>query len=200
MSATGIAVLLKFGLLESLQNYIKSVYYSNYPMTLYFQVQFLKIKCTDNANSAIKNELKRERKKKVSFPKYHHGPEKKCKELEIDIIEIHSQEESIEKGNIRKILNNKKNVKKRDVRKILSQRKNMKKGNIGKILNKKQYMKKIYIWTIPDEEKNLKKTNARKIPNQKENVKKKKYGENPEPKRGYEKNIYMDKPRQKRKY
>ena len=40
MSATGIAVLLKFGLSESLQNYIELVYYSNYPMTLYFQYNF----------------------------------------------------------------------------------------------------------------------------------------------------------------
>ena len=37
MSATGTAVLLKFDLLQSLENYIKSVY-SNYPTTLYFQV------------------------------------------------------------------------------------------------------------------------------------------------------------------
>ena len=65
MSATGTTVLLKFDSLRSLENYIKSVYYSNYPMTLYFQVQFLKIKCTDNADSAIKNELKSERKKSI---------------------------------------------------------------------------------------------------------------------------------------
>ena len=34
MSVTGAAVLLKFNLLQSLGNYIKSVYYSNFPMTL----------------------------------------------------------------------------------------------------------------------------------------------------------------------
>ena len=39
MSATGTAVLLKFDSLQSLQNYIKLVYYSSYPnLTLYFQI------------------------------------------------------------------------------------------------------------------------------------------------------------------
>ena len=59
MSVTGTAVLLKFDSLQSLENYIKSVYFSNYPMTLYFQVQFLKLKCTDNAKSTINNALKK---------------------------------------------------------------------------------------------------------------------------------------------
>ena len=45
MSATGGAVLLKF----DLENYIKSLYYSNYPIICYFGVQFLKLKCTSNA-------------------------------------------------------------------------------------------------------------------------------------------------------
>ena len=67
MSATGTAVLLKFDYLKYnlivLGNYIRLVYYSNFPMTLYFQVQFLKLKCTDNAKIKIKNALKSERKK-----------------------------------------------------------------------------------------------------------------------------------------
>ena len=50
-------------------------------MPLYFQVQFLKLECTDNAKSTIKNALKSERKKKVSSLKHHQGPGKKCKEL-----------------------------------------------------------------------------------------------------------------------
>ena len=79
MSATGTAVLLKFDFLQSLENYTKSVYYSNYSMTLYFQVQFLKLKCTENAKSIIKNALKSERKKKVSSMKYHQGPEKNAR-------------------------------------------------------------------------------------------------------------------------
>ena len=68
MSATSTAVLLKFcyNLLQSLENCIKSIYYSNYPMIIYFQVQFLKLKCTENTKSTIKSVLKSKRKKKVS--------------------------------------------------------------------------------------------------------------------------------------
>ena len=47
-------------------NAITSVCYSIYPMTLYFQVQFLKLKRTENIKSLIKSALKSERKKKVS--------------------------------------------------------------------------------------------------------------------------------------
>ena len=36
-------------------------------MTLYFQVHFLKLKCTENTKKIINSELKNERKKK-----YHH--------------------------------------------------------------------------------------------------------------------------------
>ena len=69
MLATGTAVLLTFDSLQSLENHIKAVYYSNYRMTLYFQVQFLKLKCADNAKSKIKNPLKSERKKKKDITK-----------------------------------------------------------------------------------------------------------------------------------
>ena len=64
ISATGTAVLLNFDSLQPLENYIKIVYYSNYPTTLYIQVQFLKLKCTDNTKSAIKSALKSEKKQK----------------------------------------------------------------------------------------------------------------------------------------
>ena len=69
MSATGTAVLLKFDSLQSLKNYIKSVYFSNYPMTLWIQVQFLKLNYTDNTKITIKNALKSKIKKKVSSRK-----------------------------------------------------------------------------------------------------------------------------------
>ena len=36
-------------------------------MTLYFQVQFLKLKLTENIKSTIKSALKSERKKKISL-------------------------------------------------------------------------------------------------------------------------------------
>ena len=47
-------------------------------MTLYFQVQFLQLKCIEYAKSTIKNELKSERKKKVLslIKKYHQELEK----------------------------------------------------------------------------------------------------------------------------
>ena len=41
-------------------------------MTLYFQVQFLKLKYTENAKTTIRNALKIERKKKVSSLKIHY--------------------------------------------------------------------------------------------------------------------------------
>ena len=66
ISATGTAVLLKFDLLQSLENYKKSVYYWTYPMILSFQEQFLKLKRTENTKSLVKSAFKSERKKKVS--------------------------------------------------------------------------------------------------------------------------------------
>ena len=98
-------------------------------MALYFQVQFLKLKCTEKCQMHNKNALKSETKKKVSSLKKRHyqGPEKKCKELKRDLVEVQSQEDSVGKGNIRKILNKKKNMKKRN-RKILSLKKNTNKN------------------------------------------------------------------------
>ena len=60
MSATGATVLIKLDSLQSLENYIKVLCYSNYPVALYFQVQFLKLKCTENRKSTIKSALKSE--------------------------------------------------------------------------------------------------------------------------------------------
>ena len=51
ISAIGTAVLLKFDSLHSLENYEISVYYLNYPLPLYFQVQFLEPYCTENAKA-----------------------------------------------------------------------------------------------------------------------------------------------------
>ena len=112
-------------------------------MTLYFQVQFLKQKYTENAKSTIRNALKIERKKKVpSLKKISLKARKKSKELKRDIIEIYSHKDSIGKGNIRKFLNNKTNLKKRNIRKILIQKNNLEKRNTGKILNKGKNIKK----------------------------------------------------------
>ena len=48
-------------------------------MTLYFQGQFLKLKCTENAKSTIKNALKSERKKKLLSLKKNITKDKKKK-------------------------------------------------------------------------------------------------------------------------
>ena len=68
MLATGTAVLLKFDSLQSLENYIKPVCYL---MTFYFQVTFLKFKCTENTKHTIKSALKSEIKKKSIITKKH---------------------------------------------------------------------------------------------------------------------------------
>ena len=73
MSVTGTAVLLKSDSLQSLENYKKSVYYSNCPMILYFQLHFLKLKCTENTKSTRYRvpELRRQYRKR----KYQENPE-----------------------------------------------------------------------------------------------------------------------------
>ena len=83
LSSSGASVILKFDTLHSLENYIRSVYYNVYPMTLYFQLQFIKVHCTVNANSAIKCLLKKERlsskrQRDLNLQKrqYHENPEK----------------------------------------------------------------------------------------------------------------------------
>ena len=47
------ALLLKFGISYSLENNIKSVYYNAYPLSLYFQVQFIIVHGTVNAKNVI---------------------------------------------------------------------------------------------------------------------------------------------------
>ena len=97
-------------------------------MTLYFQVQGLKLKFTETEKAQLQMHWKvRERKKVSSLKKYHQGPEKKMQGTK----ERYRDPESIRQyGNTRKILNKKKDIKK------------MKK-NIWEILNKKENVKKI---------------------------------------------------------
>ena len=84
VSSSGTAVLFKFDTLLSLKNYIRSVYYNAYPLTLYFQMQFIKVDCTVNARTAIKCSLRKEillarrhRDLKTKKRKYHDEPKKK---------------------------------------------------------------------------------------------------------------------------
>ena len=60
LSSTGTAVLLKFDSLNSLENYIRSIYYNTSLRTLYFQVQFTKVHCSANNKTAIKCAIKKE--------------------------------------------------------------------------------------------------------------------------------------------
>ena len=77
-------VLLIFDTLYLLENYVRSVYYSTFSLTLYFQVQFIKVHCPVTAENAIKSELKQgaivskmeERFLAIKI-KYHDNPEKK---------------------------------------------------------------------------------------------------------------------------
>ena len=47
-------------MLYSLKNYIRSVYYNIFPLTLNFQAQFIKFHCTANAKNVIRYKLKKE--------------------------------------------------------------------------------------------------------------------------------------------
>ena len=138
MSATGTAVLLEFNTWQSLEIYMKLVYYSNYPMNIYFQVQFLKLKCTENTKNTIKNALKSEIKKKVLLlkkailprtkkmpgakEKYYRDPEsrRQCRKRKYQ--ENSEQQKEYQKGNIRKTLSQKKSMKKINSRKILNKK------------------------------------------------------------------------------
>ena len=102
-------------------------------MTLYFQVQFLKLKCTENTKSSIKGALKNDRKKNSIIteknPKYQR---RKCKELKRDVIESRRQ---YQKRKYQENSEQKKNIK-RNVRKTLSQRKNTKTNKQKKMSEK----------------------------------------------------------------
>ena len=125
-------------------------------MTLYFQVQGLKLKFTETEKAQLQMHWKvRERKKVSSLKKYHQGPEKKMPGTK----ERYRDPESIRQyGNTRKILNKKKDIKK------------MKKKYLGNPKQKRECEKNMQ--TIPNEKENMKQTNMRKILNQKENKKK----------------------------
>ena len=57
ISQNGSAVLMKFENLDDLQDYIKLIYYSSqHHKTLYFQMQFISIRCSKNLRESIKSE------------------------------------------------------------------------------------------------------------------------------------------------
>ena len=58
ISENGSAILMKFENLDDLQDYIKLIYYSSqHHKTLYFQMQFISIRCSKILRESIKSEL-----------------------------------------------------------------------------------------------------------------------------------------------
>ena len=132
-SAAGTTVLLTFESCSSLENYIRSVWYANYPMALYFRIQCNGVNCTVTAkncdmkivtwkgntiiisskkdNIRKKNTLKNHAQRfRYQKKLYHKNPE--------------SQKEH-EKKKYKKILLKKMEYEKRGIRKILKWEKNI---------------------------------------------------------------------------
>ena len=58
--------MIKFETLDDLENYIKLIYYSSqHHKTLYFQMQFISIRCVNNLKESIKTKLILNRPKKI---------------------------------------------------------------------------------------------------------------------------------------
>ena len=118
LSNFGTTVLLIFDQLYWLENYVRSVCYDVYPVTFYFQVQFIKVQCTVNVKNAIKYALKlkksdsQQSKKDIQMPRKENiiaiqekrltvkkrydknkwslkQPKKKCVENQISILTYH---------------------------------------------------------------------------------------------------------------
>ena len=84
LSSSGTAVLLNFLSLNSLENYVRLVYYNTFPQILYFPVQFIKVPWSVNTKTAINCALKmeqlaarRERDLDTKKRQYHNDPETK---------------------------------------------------------------------------------------------------------------------------
>ena len=110
-------------------------------MILYFQVQFLKLKGTENTKSTIKSALKNERKKKVSSLNIK-DKKRKCKELKRDLIESSiDSKRQYQKREYQENPEEENDYKKMNIKKILIQKKNMEKEIPGKFRTKKTMKK-----------------------------------------------------------
>lgn len=74
------------------------MYYANYPMTLYFQIEFVRLCCTLYARNVIKNSIKNRRENSAVKRKYYDNPEPQKKH---------------KKGNERRSLNRKNKFRER---------------------------------------------------------------------------------------
>ena len=58
ISKNGSAILMKFEALDDFQDYIKLIYYSSqHHKTVYFQIQFISIRCSSNLRESLRSEL-----------------------------------------------------------------------------------------------------------------------------------------------
>ena len=91
ISAAGTATLLKFESLSSLENYTLSVYYTNYPMTLYFQIQFNRVTCTLHVRNRVKNSIKIRRKNNIKSEKEYKRKKNQEKKVFNKVQKFHQQ-------------------------------------------------------------------------------------------------------------
>ena len=98
-----------------MENDTRSVYYNAFPLTLYFQVQFIKVHCTANVKNTIKCAIKKERLSArqekdllVTKRKYHDDPGKKRRYYDKDESKkrYYDKDESIRLYSKEKFLNN----------------------------------------------------------------------------------------------
>lgn len=74
ISSAGTTVLLKSESSSSLENYIVSAYYADYPITLYFQIQSISVTFSLYARNKIRNSIRNRRKNSTMKRKYHDNP------------------------------------------------------------------------------------------------------------------------------
>ena len=92
LSSSGTTILLKFNSLHSVENYIKYVYHNTYLLTLYFQVEYIKVHCSPSAKNVTKCALKkawllaRWKKDLNARKRISCGSREKNKQLKRDII------------------------------------------------------------------------------------------------------------------
>ena len=102
-SPSGTAVLLKFDTLLSLEKCIKAIYYSNYPLTMYYQLQFAKFYCFIANKQILREHLQRKvHQKNHKVVSLNSKPKRKTIKTKLEklrsklrnstIVNIHSQE------------------------------------------------------------------------------------------------------------
>ena len=102
-SPSGTTVLLKVDTLLSLEKCIKAIYYSNYPLTMYYQLPFAKFYCFIANKQILREHLQRKvHQKNYKVVSLNSKPKQKTKKTKLEklrsklrnttIVNIHSQE------------------------------------------------------------------------------------------------------------